>query len=180
MARYRHWQNGGLGGHCSFVTTSALNFAPVFAEPHNANTMLRILAEQHLSLGARLHGYCVMPDHVHFLTGFPIDLSTSALVQRIKSLSAREILPSVGVAARKRLDVQAGLGRRTFWQRSFRGKLIDCESAYLQVLGYMHRNPVKRGLCANACDYPFSSAAIWAKDSGSYEGLDLRQILSGL
>lgn len=85
-----------------------------------------------------LHSYCLMPNHVHLLIrpllngqgGFH---QTSAIVQRLKSFTA------------KRID--AHLGRRgKVWQADYFDRFIRNPADYLNVVKYILDNPLKAGL----------------------------------
>ncbi len=83
-----------------------------------------------------------MPEHVHLLLGEP---ERSNLAQAIKSLKQ-------GVSRRLiKADDEA------FWlERYYDHNIRDYES-FVEKLRYIHRNPVKRGLCTTPEDWPWSS-----------------------
>ena len=75
-------------------------------------------------------------------------------------------------------DQQRGLNDRTFWQRSFRSRSIAEEWKFGVATRYIHRNPVKRGLCARPEDWQWSSS--WMNEAGLYgyeDGLVLQKFL---
>jgi len=88
-----------------------------------------------------VYGYVVMPEHVHLLLSEP---ELSSLAQAIKSLKQ-------GVSRRL-------IGANDhFWQeRSYDHNVRDYES-FVGKLRYIHRNPVKRGLCDEPEHWEWSS-----------------------
>lgn len=91
MPRYRHWKNFGDGGSTVFVTTTVLDFVPVFRNTHLSDEMVNVLFEVHSKLGAALHAFVVMPNHIHFMLRLPEGMHISSFVRALKSISARRI-----------------------------------------------------------------------------------------
>jgi putative transposase len=93
--------------------------------------------------GFRLHvyGYAVMPEHVHLLLSEP---QHGTLADALKSLKQ-------GVS--RRLIAEA----EHFWQKRYYDFNIRNHAQFVEKLRYIHRNPVKRGLCERAEDWEWSS-----------------------
>jgi putative transposase len=88
-----------------------------------------------------MYGYVVMPEHVHLLTGEPL---RGTLADAIKSLKQ-------GVS--RRLIGEA----EHFWQKRYYDFNIRNHRRFAEKLRYIHRNPVKRGLCERPEDWEWSS-----------------------
>jgi putative transposase len=82
-----------------------------------------------------------MPDHVHLLLSEP---QRGTLAEALKSLKQ-------GVARRL-----IG-GAEHFWQKRYYDFNIRDHLQFIEKLRYIHRNPVKRGLCDRAEDWEWSS-----------------------
>ena len=82
-----------------------------------------------------------MPEHVHLLLSEP-DKDTLAVA--IKSLKQ-------GVS--RRLIGEA----EHFWQKRYYHLNVRSQDQFVEKLGYIHRNPVKRGLCVAPEDWEWSS-----------------------
>jgi putative transposase len=93
--------------------------------------------------GFRLHvyGYAVMPEHVHLLLSEP---QHGTLADALKSLKQ-------GVS--RRLIAEA----EHFWQKRYYDFNIRNHAQFVEKLRYIHRNPVKRGLCERAEHWEWSS-----------------------
>jgi len=89
----------------------------------------------------RVFGYVVMPEHVHRLVSEP---QRDALAHAIKSLKQ-------GVARRFIGDAEH------FWQKRYYDFNVRNHRQFVEKLRYIHRNPVKRGLCERPEDWPWSS-----------------------
>lgn len=110
----------------------------------------------------RLHAWCVMPNHVHVLVEPLVDMAS--IVQGWKSFTARWILRN---AATLGVDVpQAG----KVWLRDYWDRFVRSERHYQAAVDYIHRNPVKAGLCETPASWPWSSASRLAgEDAGAPE-----------
>jgi len=93
------------------------------------------------SFGLRVFGYVAMPEHVHLLVSEP---QRGHLAHAIKSLKQ-------GVA--RRLIGEA----EHFWQKRYYDFNVRDHAQFVEKLRYIHRNPVKRGLCAAPEDWEWSS-----------------------
>lgn len=124
--------------------------------------MARRLVSDHLHYGAELHAYVVMPHHVHFVTRVPAERDISWFVQRVKTNSAKELLPLLTPEELAGFDEQRELDGRSFWMRSFRGIQVMSEAMFHQKVWYTHQNPVRAGYSEAAEGYPWSSAAVYA------------------
>jgi putative transposase len=82
-----------------------------------------------------------MPEHVHLLTGEP---EHRRLADALKSLKQ-------GVS--RRLIGEA----EHFWQKRYYDFNIRDERQFAEKLGYIHRNPVQRGLCEHPEDWEWSN-----------------------
>jgi putative transposase len=66
----------------------------------------------------------------------------------------------VAVEAKKKGErVPGGL---PLWQVRYFDHNVQNEYGFVSQLRYIHRNPVKRGLCAKPEDWPWSSFRAWA------------------
>jgi len=94
-----------------------------------------------------LHGWAIMPNHVHALLTVAEDDELPKVLHSWKSFTA---------SAANRL-----LGRRgTLWQREYRDRFIRDARHYEAALGYIEQNPVKAHLCAQPEDWPYGSARL--------------------
>lgn len=91
-----------------------------------------------------LHAWCVMANHVHVL--FTPIWELKKITQGIKGLTAHEI---------NKLHGRHG---RTFWQDESFDHWARDEEEMLRIIGYIERNPVTAGLCAQPKDWRWSSA----------------------
>ena len=93
------------------------------------------------SSGLRIYGYVIMPDHVHLLASEP---ERGLLADALKSLKQ-------GVSRRLIGDSDH------FWQKRYYDFNIRSYLQFVEKLRYIHRNPVKGGLCERPEDWEWSS-----------------------
>ena len=119
---------------------------------HMQDAFLLELEQARRRFAMRVYGYIVMPEHVHLLLSEPGEGMLQRFVQMLKTRVALE--------ARK--SGQRMASGPPFWQTRYFDHNVRNEAAFVRQLRYIHRNPVKRGLCANPEDWPWSSFRAWA------------------
>ena len=89
------------------------------------------------SYGLRVYAYVVMPEHVHLLLSEP---ERQSLADALKSLKQ-------GVS--RRLIGEA----HHFWRKRYYDFNVHNYHHFVEKVKYIHRNPVKRGLCERPEDW---------------------------
>lgn len=92
--------------------------------------------------GYRVHGYCWMPNHVHLLVQVG-RIGLSAIVQNLSFRYTR------WVNHRQQR-------RGHLFQGRYQAILVDADSYLLELIRYVHLNPVRAGLVADPAAYPHS------------------------
>jgi putative transposase len=124
-----------------FITFSCFHRLP-FLEAPAARKMFEFVLEQTRARHeARLYAYVLMPEHIHLLINEPPLILVAQFLKALKQITSRKL----------RGD------RRQFWQDRYFDSNIYGETARSEVIQYIHRNPVKRGLVASAEQYRWSS-----------------------
>jgi putative transposase len=128
-------------GQTHFVTFCCYHRSPYLLTNTSKQTYETALERVRRSFGLCVYGYVVMPEHVHLLLGEP---PHKTLADALKSLKQ-------GVSRRLIGDA------KHFWQKRYYDFNIRNERQFLEKLRYIHRNPVKRELCARPEDWEWSS-----------------------
>jgi putative transposase len=128
-------------GQTHFATFSCYHRRPSFTTAIPKQVFEAGLERVRRSFGLSVYGYVVMPEHVHLLLSEP---PRGSLADALKSLKQ-------GIS--RRLIDQA----EHFWQKRYYDFNVRNEQQFVEKLRYIHRNPVKRGLCARAEDWEWSS-----------------------
>jgi putative transposase len=118
-------------GRSHFVTFSCYHRRPLFmADP--AKRIFELALERvRCSFRLCVYGYVVMPEHVHLLVSEP---ERGVLADALKSLKQ-------GVSRRLVGEAQH------FWQKRYYDFNVRNYCQFVEKIRYIHRNPVKRGLC---------------------------------
>lgn len=128
-------------GQSHFVTFCCYHRRPLFAIRRDIEIFERALERVRKSFDLRVYGYVIMPEHIHLLLSEP---RRETLADALKSLKQ-------GVARRLVGDADH------FWQKRYYDFNIRNAPQFIEKLRYIHRNPVKRGLCDRAEDWEWSS-----------------------
>ena len=104
-----------------------------------------------------VYGYVVMPEHVHLLLSEP-NCPTQAKIglewaTRPQQYTLADALKSLKQGVSRRLLGNA----EHFWQKRYYDFNIRNYPQFVEKLRYIHRNPVKRGLCELPEDWEWSS-----------------------
>lgn len=146
------------GSALVFVTTTVVDWTPVFSSPVCAEIVadqLRQTTEFHDVSAA---AYVIIPSHVHLLLGTANVEKLSTVIQGFKSLTSRRIKPLLSTEHREIL--RSGTSYR-LWKPRFDDLVIWSEKQFNVKADYIHNNPVKAGLVESASDYRFSSGSDW-------------------
>ena len=106
----------------------------VFPDPADGLVFLDLLAEGTARFGFRCHGYCLMPNHVHLV----LQAGAVPLSRAMQNLSFRYTRHVNGREKR--------MGH--LFQGRYKAILVDGDSYLLELVRYVHLNPVRAGLCA--------------------------------
>ena len=128
-------------GQGHFVTFCCYHRRTSFTSPASKETFELALERVRLSFDLCVYGYVVMPEHVHLLLSEP---ARPTLADALKSLKQ-------GVSRRLIGDAEH------FWQKRYHDFNVRNEAQFVEKLRYIHRNPVKRGLCERPEDWEWSS-----------------------
>lgn len=142
-----------IGRRAYFVTVCTENRETFFS-----NTVVgRWLLDELIATSKRsrftLHAYCVMPDHVHFVSEALAD--TCDLVRFVD-----------GFKQRTAYEFSKRHGRR-LWQRRYYDHVLRTNETVEDVACYVLWNPVRKKLCNEPCEFPLSGSQTidWMKQS---------------
>ena len=100
-----------------------------------------------------IHGWVVLPDHLHCLIELPPGEVDFALRWRlIKMLFSRDV-----PADEWRSKILLRRRERGIWQRRYWEHLIRDDEDFRRHLDYIHINPLKHGLVQRVSDRPYST-----------------------
>ena len=135
-----------VGQKWSFVTMCCDNRKPIFLNSDRATWIIGMLRTESLLHQFLVDAYCVMPDHLHFLVfGKAPASNLLVLAKSFKQKTAYVHQQETGVR---------------LWQKNYYDHVLCTNEVSNQVAAYIRMNPVRKGLCKNFEEYPFSGSFI--------------------
>ncbi len=150
-----------------FLTFSCYRRLPLFNNDRIKDRFAEYIQAAHERFGFHLYAWVIMPEHVHLLLwpllpSYPVEIFlrdtkrdfASEIIGRWRQLNARIL---------SRLIAPDGTTR--FWMRGggFDDN-VESQDELANIIEYIHRNPVKRGLVTVPEEWPWSSASWYAGD----------------
>jgi putative transposase len=134
-----------LQGGLYHVTLRGNHRQDIFRTPADRDLLDEVVAAALRDLGARVHSYCWMTNHIHLLIQVS-DRPLGKVILHIASRYARKF--------QQRLETTGHL-----FERRYHAVLVDADSYLLTLVRYIHLNPVRAGLALDPAAYPWSSHA---------------------
>jgi REP element-mobilizing transposase RayT len=151
---------------CYFVTSTIVNWLPVFTTMACCDIIVRSLSFSLDHKGLRIYAWVILDNHFHALLAGP-DLART--IGDLKKFTAREILHQLKLETRDWLLNQLEyfqaahktVSHHQVWQEGVHPQAVVSDKIMLQKLEYLHNNPVKRGFVASPEHWRYSSAHEW-------------------
>lgn len=154
MSDYRRaWLAGGT----YFFTVTLLQRRGNDLLTRHVDNLRNVVAEVRRRHPFVVHGWVVLPDHLHCLIELPPGDADFALRWRLIKMGFSKALPKT----ERRSAVRIRRGERGIWQRRYWEHLIRDENDFRRHLDYVHLNPVRHGLVARVHEWPFSTFHRW-------------------
>jgi REP element-mobilizing transposase RayT len=137
-----------------YLLSDHIHFGPQVDSPKHSlrGTLHPILAPSSRSITVSVHAFVVMPDHVHLLLTPGEDVTLERTVQFVKGTFSF------------RLKRKLGYGREV-WASGYHDERIRSAQHCHEVMEYIERNPVVRGLSKSPQGFPFGSSSLrWTMD----------------
>jgi putative transposase len=151
-------------GQSHFVTFCCYHRRPLFTTDASRRIFESALERVRRSFRLHVYGYVVMPEHVHLLLSEPqseggplkpgVGLSGDVhWLSQTQQHTLADALKSLKQGVSRRLIGDA----EHFWQKRYYDFNIRNYPQFVEKLRYIHRNPVKAGLCERPEDWEWSS-----------------------
>jgi putative transposase len=124
-----------------FITFSCFHRLPLLETPGAREAVEAVLEQTRARHHARVYAYVLMPEHIHLLVNEPPRMVLAQFLKAVKQMTSRKLRGP----------------REKFWQERYYDSNVHGEQARSEVIRYIHRNPVKRGLVAKPEEWPWSS-----------------------
>jgi putative transposase len=123
------------------ITFSCFHRLPFLAASDSKETFETVLEQTRARHQARVYAYVLMPEHIHLLINEPPLILLAQFLKALKQVTSRKLRGH----------------RPHFWLERYFDSSVRGESDRSEVIRYIHRNPVKRGLVASPAQYQWSS-----------------------
>jgi putative transposase len=152
-------------GHAHALTFSCFQRQPFLSKERSCQWLLNAMDHARQWHSNHLWAYVIMPEHAHVLV-YPTRevYIISEFLNSVKQSVAKRALVWIREHAPAFLEKMAdrqpnGKVHYRFWQRGggYDRNLYEPAAIYQQI-DYYHDNPVKRGLCQQPEEWPWSSA----------------------
>jgi len=100
-----------------------------------------------------IHGWVVLPDHMHCIIELPPCDADFATRWRLIKMGFSKALPK----GERRSSVRQRRGERGIWQRRYWEHAIRDDEDFRAHMDYVHINPLKHGLVSRVADWPYST-----------------------
>jgi REP-associated tyrosine transposase len=136
-------------GHLHFLTFSCYQRRPLLDSPIARTFFLSTLDEIRNRYHFKLHGYVVMPEHLHLLLSEPPEQTISVALKALKQRISRDFRGGIPESNKSSLPVALrtlAIDLPRFWEPRFYDFNVYTRDKLTEKLKYMHANPVNRGL----------------------------------
>ncbi len=123
------------------VMLRGINKQPIFENDDDKSRYIDIIREYNKSKKFQVYGCCLMDNHVHLLIHEGEDV-ISTVIKRICS--------SYVYWYNKKYERVGHL-----YQERFKSECVEDNNYFINVLRYIHQNPVKAGIVSASRDSPF-------------------------
>jgi len=125
------------------VTLRGNHREPIFRVPGDRLDLEEIVGDAIARLGVSVHAYCWMTNHIHLLAQ-PDQVPVGRMIHVIAMRYARRFQRDVPTTGH-------------LFERRYHAQIVDTDSYLLEVVRYIHLNPVVAVLARSAVDYQWSS-----------------------
>jgi putative transposase len=138
-----------------FITCSCFGRRPLLDDPALRTLFLEILEDVRQRYQFVVAAFVVMPEHFHLLVSEPERNDLSQVMQVLKQRVARRALSELRRSG-------STTAEHHFWQRRFYDFNVWRAAKHAEKVHYIHQNPVRRGLVAEADQWFWSSFRAYA------------------
>ena len=170
-----------------YLTLTTVGWIDLFTRQIYRDILIDSLKYCIANKGLSVHGYIIMPNHLHLIVSTRAPFLLSNVLRDFKAYTGRSIFQLL--QDKKQIESRRdwllhvcnyqALGRRDrqkyqLWQTDNHPIVLVSTKVILQKLNYIHQNPVRAGFVEQASDWLYSSAGFYETGKGllSVEVLD--------
>ena len=156
---------------CYFSTISITAWLPIFQGDHYFKIIIDSLKFCQSQKGLLIHGYVIMPTHVHLITSNKETHNLSEIMRDFKNYTSKEIKKKLTEDNRIQFlkifsNAAENLQKQQYkiWQDGYHPVALLSEKWFNEKMEYMHYNPVQKGFVELPEHWKYSSARNWLKE----------------
>ncbi len=170
MRRYRIAEQG-IVPH--FITSRVVRWLPIFTSELYLSIITDSLKHCQENKGLLVHGYVVMPTHVHLIGSGDQGHDLSGIMRDWRRHTSRAITAQLEADGNKLFlyvlaKAAEAQGRADtkykVWSDDMHPETLVSEKFFHQKLNYLHENPVRKGLVSKPEHWCYSSARAWIEE----------------
>lgn len=138
----------------------------IFVDDTDRREFIKLLQETVAGWNLQVSAYCLMPNHYHLLVQTP-DGNLGRCMRHLSGVYTQRF------NRRHKKEGQLFRGR-------YKAVLVEADSHLLEVLRYIHRNPIEAGIVESLADYPWSSHQGYRSAARKWQWLHKAPLLSML
>lgn len=135
----------------------------IFADSNDYEGFIALLQETSKMFDLRVSAFCLMSNHYHLLVQTPSG-NLSRAMRHVNGVYTQRY------NRRRNIDGQLFRGR-------YKSVLVQEDSHLLELLRYLHRNPVTAHMCNSVGDYPWSSHQGYISSAKKWDWLNKATLL---
>jgi len=116
---------------------------PIFLREEDRYRFFLLLQEGTCRFGCRVHGYCLMTNHLH-------------LALQVGELPLSHVMQNLSFRYTRWINWRENRTGHLFHGR-YRAILVDADAYLLELIRYLHLNPYRAGMIDDPVSYPWSS-----------------------
>lgn len=136
----------------------------IFLSSTDYENFIKVLQETSKNWNLQISAYCLMSNHYHLLINTP-EGNISRCMRHVNGVYTQRF------NRQHKTDGQLFRGR-------YKAVLIDADNHLLEVLRYIHRNPLQAGIVQSLGDFPWSSHPGYISNAKKWEWLHKEFLLS--
>ena len=163
-----------------FVTFTVVNWLDALSRPLYKDIIVDSLRYCIQEKGLKLYAYVIMSNHIHLVASAAEGYELSNILRDLKKFTAQQILQSIETQPESRREWLTYLfsyfGKKNtnnrkyqFWNQDNHPIELWSEKVTGQKINYIHNNPVRAGIVAEAEHYVYSSANYYVNETGLLE-----------
>ncbi len=136
----------------------------IFIDNEDKAKILSILSNKNQNESFKVYAFCIMNNHLH-------------LVLKEKNSDISTIMRRINTSYAKYFNKKYNRVGHVFHDR-FKSEAIETNDDLLEVVKYIHKNPIRTNICNNMIEYKWSSFIDYIIGLNRYDFLDIEFVLS--